>query len=493
MLQSRISVDLPSEELLREKTLGEWFLSLFGRQPDLRTGKSLLSITSYSVLEGLVDSFHRVGMDNVITLMVDGRSVFYDAADEPHDLDQMHQVTRASGVLDRDVGEMQLAFSHHLEGLSVIAEIDLRQRALVGQDELKIRLSGRIDALRVEDEESAQRYRNRVRSFAKEAFPRTQMEALDQLTEDLARALEASFVGAQVTTQRTKVRIIRPSQGQVARLRQLRFGKQGMGPRFRSAPARRRHRAQPLIDPFYRYTYDPYYDFALWVMMDTLIEERIWQEDDVYFHEPNGLLIGRGDIIDYDILGAGWDAYAAMSIDDDGAVVIDATIIPEELSRAVSDSAPAGSSEMDVWQEPTWYDDEWGLEPASVFDPASDDFVTPGWDEPPVDSVSLFGSDEGGFDDEAVIGPGYLGTDEPSGTGYGGFDDVDSALSSSAGTAFSFFGASDDDASSGWDDTSSNWGSDTGDSFSTWDSSSGWDDTPSSWDSGGSDGGDSDW
>ena len=66
------------------------------------------------------------------------------------------------------------------------------------------------------------------------------------------------------------MQLLRPSAQQIGRFRRLQFGDGVRAPMYRAVPTTQRSGA--YHDPFYYYYYDPYYDFANYMMVDETTE-----------------------------------------------------------------------------------------------------------------------------------------------------------------------------------------------------------------------------
>lgn len=459
MLQSKVIIDLPSREILREKTVGEWFTSVFGSRPDLRTGREMMAVSAYAVLEGIVNGFADAGLTNVISLIVDNRTIFLDTQDVPDDLFVMHRVATRSGALNRRFQEMHIAFTHEEDDLHIIIDVKLRPFVLLGEEELIITLSGRPKSLRVRRNETANRYRSRIHKFASSTRNIEKLrESLNHVTDVLAGCLHRTLPGAEIRTEEAMVQLVRHSEQQLGAMRHLDFQRHDSG-RYRAAPAR--YHGGVIVDPFYHYYYDPFYDFAMFVMIGAAIEFA-WHMPYVYFVDPYGGFLGYAHDLDYDVFASEWVGYDAIHFDDSGHFWVD-------------DSIP----EIDwVGDDHAAFDAAWGIEPTDVFDPVSNDFVSPSWDSEPIDYQNFgqepapsldpvdYASADFGHQPPADFGPDASGFSDP---GYqsGSPDVFNTSFSDMSSTWDS--GPSSDAGGGGWDSG----GADSGGGGGGWDGGGG--------------------
>ncbi len=179
MPTSRITVDLPSAETDRRRGPIEWLRSLFGAELDLRTGREELTVGALWLVEGLVEGFAAIGIDDVVSFLVDGEAIYLDAAEVPSDLPLIVRAAEAAGALDREFREMHLVLAHRSAALHTTIDCTVRNGVLLGEAEMSIALSSRALAGGGGGGEAERR-------------------ELDALTERVANELASVLVGARV-------------------------------------------------------------------------------------------------------------------------------------------------------------------------------------------------------------------------------------------------------------------------------------------------------
>jgi hypothetical protein len=311
MLKSRIDVDLPSAETQRGKNPVEWVRSLFGAKLDLRSGREELTVSAFSLVEGLVAGFSRAGVTDVISFIVDKKVVYMDSAEVTDDLGLVLEAAEQKGVLAKKFGQMHLVLSHKEAGLHTLLDVRIMSEVLLGGQEMQVELSSRIEDLRVRAGETAEDYSKRVRGFVENADEVEQYRLrLEALTEKVASGMRASLVGATVTAAPAVVEIIRPRTEQIGRFRNLRFGDEVVEPHYRGVPTH--HRVGAYADPFFYYYYDPYYDFMSWVMLDSLMHHQTWHSPYVHFVDTDGYELGTSATLS--TVSDGWAGSDAVSV-----------------------------------------------------------------------------------------------------------------------------------------------------------------------------------
>ncbi len=368
MLKSTIHVELPNAFAERHKTAGEWLRSLFGAKLDLRDpDHHELTMSALSLVVGLVEGFSAAGVTDVISFIVDKKVVYMDTTDVPDDLSLLLEAAEVKGILTRHFSEMHLVLSHKEAGLHVILDVQILNRVVTGQEQMRVSLSARIEELRVTVGETAADYRARIAAFMTNRS-RTDADrvALDALTRRVAEKLTSTLVGARATPEPATLQIIAPGSAQLSRFRRLQFGKRVEPPRYRMVPTYQR--AGAYADPFYYYYYDPYYDFMNWAMLDTMMHRKCWRSPDVLVVDPVGDPLGTGDHLD--LATSGWAGGNAISFDTHGDMKVaehiplfsegpSLSVDPSSADRAYAgDSGGGGGSSDGGSSHGGWF--EWG-------------------------------------------------------------------------------------------------------------------------------------
>lgn len=307
----------------------EWVRSLFGEKIDLRSGIEALTVSAFTIVDGLVRTFYAARITNVISLLVDKRVVYMDTNNVPDDLPLLAQAAQQSGILDRKFNQMRLVLTHKEAGVHLIFDVGIVDGVVKGTDEMWIDISGRIEELRVSPGETAQQFAERVRTFGKSADAVEPYRlAVDAIKNRLVDALRTTIPGARVTPSSTIVNVVRPDAEQIGRFRKLGFGSQATPPVYRPVPTLQRYGA--YRDPFYYYYYDPYYDFMSWVLINDVLTQPVyhhWHTDHVYVVNPSGQPLYTGTTAT-EHANDGWLGSGAVAFDDAGSLEV-APAIPE--------------------------------------------------------------------------------------------------------------------------------------------------------------------
>jgi hypothetical protein len=178
MYQSRITVDLPSAETDRRRSPLEWLRALLGAELDLRSGREALTVGAAWLVEGLVEGFAAVGVDDVVSFLVDGESIYLDAHHVPGDLPLIVRAAESAGVLDREFRAMHLVLAHRSQTSHTTIDCTVRNGVLLGEAEMAIALSSR--------------------PISAGDNPEPGRRELDALTERIADELTSVLAGARV-------------------------------------------------------------------------------------------------------------------------------------------------------------------------------------------------------------------------------------------------------------------------------------------------------
>jgi uncharacterized membrane protein YgcG len=343
MLKSAITVDLPSAVADRSKTAVEWVRSLFGARLDLRSNQEELTISALSLVAGMVEGFAAAGIKDVISFVVDKRVVYLDTREVTDDLELILAAAEQKRILERPFKEMHLVLSHKEAGLHALIDVRIRNRVLLGEEEMHLDLSARLEELQIQAGESADAYRARIEAFMKDQG-RTEgyRASLDELTRRIADKLSLTLVGARARVEPAVVQIIRPGAPQLGRFRKLAFGGGVERPHYRPVPTYQRSGA--YADPFFYYYYDPYYDFMSWVMLDSMLHQHYWHSPTIQVVDTSGALVGTGAQVD--TATGDWAGRDAVTVGSDG-VAVDSSIPALDDTRSDWFSSDA-SSPVDV-------------------------------------------------------------------------------------------------------------------------------------------------
>ena len=370
MHKSRIVVDLPSAETDRRRGPIEWLRSLFGAQLDLRSGREELTVEATWLVEGLVEGFAAVGVQDVISFLVDKQVVYLDTKDVPGDLPLIVRAAESAGVLDRKFREMHLVLAHRTETLHTIVDCTIKNGVLLGEAEMTIALSSRIRELQIRPGETAGAYADRVRAFAAggDTFAPSR-HVHDALTKRIADELASVLRGARVTREASSTELVRPDARQVGRFRKLGFGDRVQAPRYRAVPTTQRHGA--YADAFYCHYYDPYYDLTSYLLVDAMVHHGAWRSPDVHVVDPEGCRLFAGDAAPR--TGEGWACAGAVSFGDGGDLEVSRSIPAEatEAADAAGAGAEAEAADPDAHHAGAGTSENASAEPASTSEDSS--------------------------------------------------------------------------------------------------------------------------
>lgn len=290
MLKNRITVDLPSRETERSISPVEWVRSMLGADLDLRSGQEELTVGALSLVQGIIRGFAGAGVHNAIIFLVDQQVVYQDNEDSPHDLDRILEAARLDNLGDKPFQHMHLVLTHSEDGLHILFDVHIQNQVLLGEAEMRVEVSGRMEELRLVETESAQAYAKRIREAATAENGRSRaeewIERFDRQVKRVAAALGQGLRGSEVSTETSRLELIRPAAFQVNKFARLPFTQNVKPATYRAVPTHQRGGA--YADPFYYYYYDPYYDFTHFLLLQTLYDDPSWHRYDVHVVDPAG-------------------------------------------------------------------------------------------------------------------------------------------------------------------------------------------------------------
>jgi len=191
--------------------------------------------SALSLLEGIARGLRDADIDNIISLRIDQTQVYIDTRDEPHDLDEMLDAAQSSPALDQPYDEIHMVASHEADGLRVMLDLTVEEQTLRRQGSFGITLSGRVLEMQIIPGEGAQAYAERLREWAADSSNIERYRAaMDRLVARLSQMLTSALPGAEVSSEETQVRLVRPTPQQLGQMRHLTFGEDQRSSQFRA-------------------------------------------------------------------------------------------------------------------------------------------------------------------------------------------------------------------------------------------------------------------
>lgn len=277
MLYATMTIDLPSEPILRRRTLVDWLAQMIGREVDLSTNSEVCTATGVSVFKAVSDALARVGITDVLSVTIDDKTAYVDTEENSGDLATAVAELDARAVLEHEFLHMSMVSMHRAQQLRTLVDVGLHREVDRGAPELRVAIASRHDAMQITRGEQPGAYAERLSTLAREPAPlveaRTRLEAL---VAELARALtdELGELALAVDQQPVQLRLIRPGPRALDRMRALNWGPAVRMPRYRPVPVRTRRGA--YREPFSHHYFDPYFDFATYVTLREIVAGRGW-------------------------------------------------------------------------------------------------------------------------------------------------------------------------------------------------------------------------
>lgn len=309
MLVSDIYIDLPSEEIRRSKSGWELFSSWLGQDESQGTGKERLTVNAFEVFGKLVLGLKSSGLTNVISLMIDDDVIFVDETAEDNDLLVMVRKLAESGRTEQPMNDLRLVLETKNQGIHFVLDVEILTSVRLGQEELHLQVSGRIDELAVQQGETAADFDTRVRAFARDwDAAHEYMKAMKRFSEMLKLSLKRALPYCPLRSGETYFQIIAPQAEQIGRFRDLVFGDQLLPQEYRPAPMVERRGF--FADRFLYFYYDPYFNFLNWIIVDEMMRSSCFDRENVLVVEPGGMALFKGHELDEKRQRFGWISQA---------------------------------------------------------------------------------------------------------------------------------------------------------------------------------------
>ena len=352
MFVAALSVDLPSEVPPPPSTVQKVVAWVLGRKDKPDEALQHLLQENLTLFEGFLRAFADAGFDDIVAVVIDGKPIYVDVAENVGDLQAALEKTAHSGALNEGYSIMRVTFSRIEGGLRVLGELRAQAKVEEGQAEVRIRLSAREDATDPVDDEGPKEYAARVRAYIHdEARVQGHLKAVQARVDRLAEAIPKRIAGAAVvSTAPVTIRIIAIGPRQVGRLRHLVFGETRR--RAVNSALPNYEQIGAYDDPLAHHYYSPYQDLFDWIALGEVLAGR-WSSPELRVMHPSGRTLFRGD------QGTSYDPSAlevprnAVRVNAEGNLVVDASI-PHVEALEVPD---ADSPHRPGWAGEEWTDD----------------------------------------------------------------------------------------------------------------------------------------
>lgn len=319
MLRSDILIDIPSTEERRQLSAWERARERMGLTVDASTGREALIQDVATVVEEILAGVASAGVDNVVFLTMDGSPIFVDKGGNENDLEAAIDAAVQRQSQAGQLNDVHLVMQAESLGVDVVIALHFRTPVPVGTQELRIRVSGRVNSLRIRHGEEGADYQARVRAFT------GNIQVVDALRigfRNLAFRIASSLrdrLQCPIRVEDCTVDIKRLDRKSVSRLRNLSFGKAVQTLRYSPDPTI----AGPSVaDPHDIVVKDPYNDL-LHAFLTQAVVDGAWRSHHVRFVDESWEPLGFADEtvsaehlnLHTDLLGIGFDNFGWLSID----------------------------------------------------------------------------------------------------------------------------------------------------------------------------------
>jgi len=304
-----------------------------------------------TVFEALLRSFEAAGFDDVVAVVVDGKSVYVDTEERLGDIAEALQGVVKSGAVDDGYAVMRTTFRRQHDGLEVLGELRCHARSSTRPDETRVRVSARPEGHAPAEEEGAKDYAARVRGLVQDTERiESQRVAVGSICEEIGRQIQANLPGSGVEASPAVVRLVAPGPRQLGRMRHLGFG---VGRRRTVSSALPSYeRVGPYDDPLSRHYYSQYSDLFHWIAVGEALAGHLPSPDVEVVTTTGGQLFRGSEASGFDPAEFAVPR-DVVRVSPEGRLKVDASV-PEV---AELDPAELGSPHSGGWAGEAWAED----------------------------------------------------------------------------------------------------------------------------------------
>ena len=231
--------------------------------------------------------------DDVVSVLINDQSVYVDAAEKAHDLDEAVSAAVASGTLSAGFSRLAMVVSHRGTGQHVLAELTVHERFDRTHPGVTLALSIRRESLRPRTSDTPREFAERARRFAREqAAWAGAFAAVDGVVARVVAALERRFGVFRVRASAPVAYVTEPSPIRVARFRELQWRSQVVAPVYWPS---RRPSADATWDPHDAFGFNPYHGLLCWCVLDEILAGRCVHPRVVVGDTQGRVLFGAAD------------------------------------------------------------------------------------------------------------------------------------------------------------------------------------------------------
>lgn len=261
--------------------------ALLGGRIEGTTSTEELTVSAWTLLTQVANAFEQLGVRDVIRIVINGEQTFVDDEERHDDLSVALRATAAAPVMRESLARMEIVFAARDEGLHRIYEVEVRNGVFTGEEEMRVDVQARPEAVRVSDGERALDYVERVRTLAGDAFlVDDARDAFVRHVQELCAAFELHMPGARVRRAPARLTLIWPGRVGIGRFRNLTWGRDRGAPRYRARPPLRGEGA--TAGPFFRHYVEPHWLFANFVLVDAILRGGALRHPGIIVVDPDG-------------------------------------------------------------------------------------------------------------------------------------------------------------------------------------------------------------
>lgn len=322
-----MTIDLPSEELPPDPAILRVLRWIFTTNETKTDGHELVGSGLEWCRRVMAASAHG-GLDDLIALAADGQDLYLDQEQREENFTEVLDEIAQRGDLKGGFELLTLVLSGHHADWHALASIQLQTHADANTPEITVEWSARSLGLRVQEDETPEAYIDRIEGVCRDPAKATAaFSPPESMLDGVLEHWRAELAPSVVQTTSRMLRVVVPGPTQVARFRNLGFGR-ALRPRA-YRPKAKEKRPGAYDEPQVYYYFDPYHDLLSWVVAKEVVAARFrGPAMKVVDRSGNPLPIGPG-------AEAKWEVPTdAVSIEDGKLTVDDRVPLVSSLDLA---------------------------------------------------------------------------------------------------------------------------------------------------------------
>jgi hypothetical protein len=253
------------------------------------------------LLNTLQNVFKHAGIIDITYAVIDDTAVYLDDAESDYaDLDQLLTAAKEEGFYQKPFREVIMGLSVWESGVQHLIEASACMEVPAGEHELQIQISSRPDDCNARRLDDAERYARRLAEYAADVDKITAWRDNAQRVADrVVEGLRVTLFRRDISAQRTRMEIVRPSREHLQSMENVEFGEWIMPPKYSldpplNRPSDRGVAWRPWPDPAIHVYPDDFLVFRHWAFLVALMVGGSLRFEWVAVTEPDGKTLFTG-------------------------------------------------------------------------------------------------------------------------------------------------------------------------------------------------------